>query len=397
VVAGLLSYVYLIVSARALGPGLFGEVSVVWSLAVAIGTGVFGPVEQETTQRVAAGHRGAVREGMKSAGAVLVVVLGVMALLAPLALPGLFGGDGLPWLVLAAFAVSSAFLSPLRGTLAARSRFGWYGAVLLVESACRAGGALALSAWPSWSPAAYEALLPISTGLAAAVAFVGVRRTAVPEPPLVDTTPKPPTSAATHGQLTLLVLATVLAQLLINLPPVVVKATGQPELAGQTLALLAIARVPVFLAPALTAPMLPMLVRIHLGGRAQALLRTVGSLVGGVVVTGIVAAVVGLLVGRPVIGVLFGRDYVLPSIYLAALTLASFLFLAALVVTAALVAVRRNGWSLVSWSAGLAVSALVVLAIVPVPWDVVVGLAVGTSAALVLAASALVATARRGS
>ncbi len=192
-----------------------------------------------------------------------------------------------------------------------------------------------------------------------------------------------------------LVVATVSAQALINLPPIVVKATADAELAGQVLAILAIARMPVFLAPALLAPLLPVMVRQHERHETARLVRLATVLVATLFGCALAAALVSLRIGDWLVALLFGSAYELPPINLAILSAATFVFIAALLVTSALVAVRRNGWSLASWSLGLLVFAASAVAVRSVPANVEVGLLAGALAAVLVSGWGLIATTRR--
>jgi O-antigen/teichoic acid export membrane protein len=197
-------------------------------------------------------------------------------------------------------------------------------------------------------------------------------------------------------QLMWLVLATVSAQALINLPPIVVKATADAALAGQVLALLAIARIPVFLAPALLAPLLPVMVRQHERHETPRVVRLAAALVGSLFGCASAAALMSLLIGDWLVALLFGSDYGLPPINLAILSAATFIFIAALLVTSALVAVRRNSWALASWVIGLLVFAASAVTVRSVPANVEVGLLAGAATAVLVSGCGLVLTARRG-
>ena len=53
--AGISTYVYLVVTARALGPSGYAPFSAVWAIAVTLGAGCYLPFEQEIARRSAGG------------------------------------------------------------------------------------------------------------------------------------------------------------------------------------------------------------------------------------------------------------------------------------------------------------------------------------------------------
>ncbi|WP_460364408.1 hypothetical protein, partial [Actinocorallia lasiicapitis] len=80
VLLGLSASVYLVVSARAVGPVAFGALSTLWTLVYTFGIGAFLPFEQELGRAYA--HRAALGQGARPlVGRVALAAAGVLAVL----------------------------------------------------------------------------------------------------------------------------------------------------------------------------------------------------------------------------------------------------------------------------------------------------------------------------
>ncbi len=130
VIAGIASYLFLAISARALGPDAFAPLSVMWVITFLAGPGFFLPVEQEVTRALA--HRRA--EGMGGGpvivraaqlGGILAAILVVITLIvSPWMVSHLFDGY---WLLLVGFLLGLVgyYAGHLgRGTFSGMGRFG---------------------------------------------------------------------------------------------------------------------------------------------------------------------------------------------------------------------------------------------------------------------------------
>lgn len=375
-VSGLATYVFLVVVARGLGPAAYAPFAVGWSVSLVAAAGLFAPLEQEAARRVAAARAAgtpvARETGLVGGLAVVLAVAGVLLLL----LADVSGVDALArgsgtWWALLAVTASSAAQMPARGVLSGSGRLGRYGAVVATEAVVRMVLAGVLVVLGVSSPGAFLALVAVGAAVSVAVAVAAVPRRG-PRDARASTglsralLPRRAEVAGAGRALAVLVVGTLTAQLLLNAGPVVLdalSAPGEPG-PGRLLAGLSLARVPLFLFTAVQAALIPRLVAQAAAGDLPGLRRTVGRLLAVVAGLTAVASVGSLLVGRPVVALLFGEGFALPGRDLALLSLAVGAYLVALSAAASLVALDAHAAVLRGWVAGLVVHAAVT-AVVP--------------------------------
>ena len=151
VIAGVASYAFLAISARALGPDAFAPLSVMWVITFLAGPGFFLPVEQEVTRALA--HRraegiggGPVIVRAAQLGGILAAILVVVTLIfSPLIVEHLFDGY---WLLLVGFLLGLVgyYAGHLgRGTFSGMGHFGAYGLYMGGEGVIRMALCVALS------------------------------------------------------------------------------------------------------------------------------------------------------------------------------------------------------------------------------------------------------------
>lgn len=381
-VLGVSAYVFLAVSARAVGPERFASLSVLWVMVYTVGPGLFLPLEQETGRAVAARRArglggGPVVVRAAALGAGLLGALGLAAVLArkPL-LTALFDGNGL---LLAGLLLSILGLggsSLYRGALAGTGRFGRYGGQLAIEGGVRLVGCALLAVAAVGTAGPYGLLV----GLAPIVAVALTLRS-----PRLLLEPGPPASwSEMSGALGLLLIGSVLSQALINAGPVLVKVLAddtEQRIAGQFLAGLIVARVPLFLFTAVQAALLPGLAALAGAGRhaeLRARLRRMSALVS---VIGLVCSGGAFAVGPLVVRIFFGAAFGLGRLDLLYLAAASGAYLLALLWAQGLIALRGYGLAAIGWLVGVAVHLLVTAAIGSLLPRVELGFLAGTAAA----------------
>lgn len=364
-VAGLTTYGYLVLSARALGAERYAPLAVLWALSVLVGPGLFLPVEQEVSRAIA--HRTAAGEGarplVQRAGvlcALAVVAAGLLsAALWPVLLNELFDGQVvlLFSLLLVTAATAAAYL--LRGVFAGTRRFRRYGLGLAGEGMARMFGAGLL-----WSLAVHRAGpygLALGIGTLVSVLIVLPRR----EP---FTEPGPP---APWAELSLalgwLVAGSLLSQFLVNAGPLVVKllaSAQEQEAASRFQTGLVLARVPLFFFSAVLAPLLPRLTNLAATGREAEFKAGVRKLTIALVAVGVAMTLGAALAGPAVMRLVFGERFALRAVDLAALAASSAGYMLALVYASALLALSRHSSVALGWLAGSAVS-MAALAVIP--------------------------------
>ncbi len=151
IVSGITSYVFLAISARALGPERYAPLGVLWALTYVVCPGVFLPLEQEVgralSSRRAKGLGGGplIRRATLAGGVAAAVLIAVTAATGPLSVPHLFD-DKVLLLVALMVALAGYYVEFLvRGILSGNGRFGPYGVILGAEAflrmvACAAPG-----------------------------------------------------------------------------------------------------------------------------------------------------------------------------------------------------------------------------------------------------------------
>lgn len=392
-VFGLTTYGFLGLAGQALGPELFAPLSVLWTLLNAVGIGLFLPFEQELGRTTAArralgqGNRPVVASVLR-VGAVVVSVVVVLALVAfPLLADELLSGRRALVLLLVLALVGMGLSYAVRGLLAGNGRFGHYGAQLAVDGALRVAAAAVLAASGVRDPVAYGVILVVAPFVAVLVTTPRRRSE------LVSPGPEVARQEVVRAMVVLLV-ASVASQLLANAGPLVVQVLatpGEEALAGQFLAALVIARVPVFLFAAVQAVLLPGLAALVGAGDAAGFVRRLALVTG---LTGAIAGA-GVLVmwwwGDALVGLLFGDEFGVGQDVILLIAVSGALFMLAQLCAQALLALGAELWVVVGWCAGLL--ALVASCVVdgPVTWVAAVALVVGSGVALVVLAAALVA------
>ena len=368
ILSGGFTYAYLALVARALPVADYGWFGSYWSLALVIGFGVFLPVELELARLVQLRPPGArVPSGAPAALAGLAVVSAVVLLAAGPSLVSSLGGQAGFLLALLCVCAISAGQFLLRGLLLGTGRLGLHGTVLLVDSGLRVVLAAGLT-WlaPDVGGAGYAWTLVVAMALAHLPLLAWVllrrRRSAPTRDPAPDPGPRPFLGAVGH-----LLIGTLCAQALLNAAPVLVTGAagaGEAVLAAQFVASYTLVRLPLFVAVPLQSALIPVLTRMQTEGDGSRL-RT--SLVRGLAVLGalaVLAAGVGLWLGPPVVGLVFGAGYALPGGQIGLLAVGSVLHLGLLVASQALVATARHRAVATVWLSGLS-TATVLFTLVP--------------------------------
>jgi O-antigen/teichoic acid export membrane protein len=359
VVLGISASVYLVVTARAVGPVEFASVSTLWTLVYTFGIGAFLPFEQELgralAHRAGLGHGGApvVARVAVAAGTVLLILLLAGALLSPALADRLFGGN---WTELFAFGAAMTVLAAQyvsRGVFSGSGRFGWYSAQLGLEGAARIAGCAGLFALGVHGASWYVWLLAAAP-LASLVLTVPGAYGAWPA-----TRPGPPASwSEVSVNLGWLLTAALCAQGVANAAIVALRLLAPGgDAAGQFLAAFVIARIPLFLFQAVQAALLPGLARAlamaDLARFRRELLRVLGA-TGLVGVAGILGAAAA---GPEALRLAFGARFGLGRTDIVVLAAGTALYMLALVFQAGLLARRRHSENALCWALALGVFA----------------------------------------
>lgn len=353
IVNGLATFAFLAIAGRVLGPEAFAPLGVMWALVFFAGPGLFLPLEQEVSRALANRWArslgvGTVVRQAATIGAVTCAVIGVVALAVwPFVLDDLLRGDASLLFAFLVGTVGYAAVHLTRGVLAGEGRFRGYARLFVGEGVPRLvlAGVLAVLGVEVAGP--YGALVALAPFLGVAWGLRGEHELVTPGPP------------AEWGELLAamgsLLVASLSAAFLLNAGTLAVEYLAKPsqeEEAGIFLAALVVARVPLFLFQAVQATLLPKLSALAGAGRFTEFKARLGRLVAVVAIIGVVGTAAAALVGPTMVHLMFGEDYLVDAADLALLALAMGLFMVAVSLGQALIALSGQAWVAVGWATG---------------------------------------------
>jgi O-antigen/teichoic acid export membrane protein len=392
VVSGVTAYVFLVVTARMLGPVRYSALASLWTATYLVGPGVFSPLEQEVCRAMVArrsqglGDRPVVRRCGQVGAAIGVVLLVAVAAGALPLTHRVFGGDGVLVVALALSLSGYYFMHFSWGVLAGDHHFRGYGVVAGAEGVIRLAIVAVIVVVGTHSLGWYG----LAIGLAPfGAAFCGWRSDRVV---LLDSPPEPiGPSARAIGHL---LGGSAAKQFLLMIGPLAVQVlagSGEKGEAGRFLAAVSLTRVPLFLFNAVLAALLPALAAMATDGRRAEFVSSLRRL--ALVVVALIATVMvgAAVVGPALLRLFFGGVYALPAATLVLLAAACGAYLMALVLSYGLIAVKGHALVAVSWVTGCAafvafVAATASLGLVDrVAW----GFLVGTGLTVVVMAASL--------
>lgn len=354
-VLGLTAYGFLVLAGRALGPERYASLSGLWFLAFFAGPGFFVPLEQEVSRALA--HRRAqgmgggpvVRRAALAGGLLSVVLVAVSVAGSQPLLEHLFDHEVLllVGLLLTLVGYYAEHLS--RGTLSGQARFAPYGMLLGVEGVLRLTGAAILFVVGVETAGPYG----LAIGLPPLLAVVLVMRS---QRGLLEEGPPAPW-AELSSALGYLVLGAVLAQLLINAAPLAAKILAtedEQELAGRFIAGVVVARIPVFLFQAVQAALLPKLAGLAGAGKHADFRQGLRRLLAAMATMSVFAVTGALTLGPWALRTLFGEEFELGRRDLGLLATASVVFMMALALSQALIALRGHARAALGWVLAMA-------------------------------------------
>lgn len=348
-IAGVAAYLFLKVGKQALGSDeALQPITSLWVATFALAPGVFLPVEQELARALA--HRRAIGLGGKPVlrrviilGTILAVVVAVGILaISPYLASGFFNDD---WVLVAALLIAFVSYTPAhiaRGVASGHGRFGAYAIVMAADGVVR----IALCA--GLAVVGVTAVGPY--GLAIAFApLPGVLWVAARGQLRTDDGPPAEWGEVTQN-LGWLLAGSIFAAGLVNAGPLaatVLASADEKELVTRFTYGVLLARIPLFLFQAVQAALLPRLSRLaarnEIGEFRQGLGRLL-KLVGVVAVVGVVGAYV---IGPFVIEKFYDSE--LDGSTLATLAVSSAIYMFALALAQALIALRGHALVALGW------------------------------------------------
>jgi len=397
IISGIATYGYLSITKRALGEDLFAPVSLLWFLTFILAPGFFMPVEQEVGRALAhrralgQGSRPVVRRAAVLEAILLLTITMVMLAVSPLLVTHLFDDSWALFFALLVAFWSYALAHLTRGVWSGTGRFDAYGLLMGSEGVVRMLGAIALAVVGVKAVGPYGLLI----GLPAVVAVLLSRRH---QHHVLEPGPEASWSELTPN-LGWLLVGSVFAAALLNAGPIAASllksSSNENALVSQLSTGVIIARVPLFLFQAVQAALLPKLARLAARGALDDFVRGFRKLLMLVLAVSVVAVVGAFLVGPFVVKVFFDSD--LSRRTLTLLALSSSLYMIALALAQAVIALRGHAKVAAGWAIGMATF----IAVAAIPNDdllfrVEIALVAGSLGALTVFAVVLRALLRIG-
>jgi O-antigen/teichoic acid export membrane protein len=356
-IAGLTAYGFQILAFKALSKTEYAALNGLWICVFVVAPGFFLPLEQEVGRAVSDRRARNVGGGpvvRKAALAGALLTGGLIALTLVLAattslVDRLFHDQGVLTVCFVIALATYAVQHITRGTLSGNGRFGPYGMILAAEGVLRMAPVLILYLAGIDEIVWYGLALAIPPAIASAIALRGQRDLLAPGPEAEWS------ELSTH--LTLLFLGSLAAQTLSYSAALaaIVLAKGPIERAEAADFIVGffIARIPILLFQAIQAALLPKLAALSGAGKHDDFRSGLMKLIAIVIGIGALGVVAGATVG-PIAGeILFGEKFHLDNRDLALLAAGSALFILALTLAQALIALRGHGRALVAWCIGL--------------------------------------------
>jgi O-antigen/teichoic acid export membrane protein len=398
-VTAITSYIFIIVAQRGLSDSQYSAFGAFWGFIFVAGPGLFLPLEQEVGRALA--HRraqgiggGPLVERAARLGAILTGAMVLIALVtSPLYIDGQFHGN---WLLVASLAlglVGFYCMHTTRGTLSGNAQFRPYGEMLATDGVVRLAGALVLLALDVNNAGAYGMCMAIAPFIAVLVSLRKRHKLLEPGPPA-------PYSELSNA-LGWLLAGSLLMQLLgyssllgVNL----LKGPGDTAAVAAFTSAFFVARIPPLLFQAVQGTLLPKLASLAGAGRHDDFRTGLRQLLVIVIAIAGIGTVAAFTIGVPVGEILF-PPFKIDSLDLGLLAAGSGVFIIALTVAQALLALKGHKQAALAWLLGVVAFLGVTAAVAPVAeldMEVELGFLAGASVSTLVMAIALFNRMKRG-
>lgn len=343
---------------QALGQDGFKPIVAMWFIAFALIPGFFLPIEQEVSRALS--HRRAIGEGGRpivkrvfQLAVIIFVALCVAVLLLSRQINNnLFDGYGVvTWCLL----LSLATYAPMhlaRGICSGNARFGAYSLIIGLDGALRVVGCAGLWLAGVTNIGAYALTIAFSP-------VVGIAIAAVTGKLHTEHGPSASWSEVTPN-LGWLLIGSLFAAALVNAGPITVDILGHdapPELVTRFGNAVIFARIPLFLFQAVQAALLPRLARLAAQRKLSEFKRGLHQLLIIVGAVGVIGTVGAFILGPWVLELVY--DGGIDRRTMTLLAFASALYMLALAIAQAVIALSGHGRVAFGWCAGFATFALV--------------------------------------
>ncbi|HEX4701758.1 MAG TPA: hypothetical protein VH352_06475 [Pseudonocardiaceae bacterium] len=363
-VVGIAGYGFVALAGHTLSTRDASSVSALYLLINLIGPGAFAALEQETSRSVSArlavgGRVGPVgRHAAVVGGGLLVVLMVVLAGLAPVLVPSALGANWGLFGALVLGTVSAGLVYLVRGLLGGTRRFNGYAATLAGEGVARFVPCVLVAVSGAPNATVYALIFACGSVFGALAGTPWLRRPAIPGEP-VDVEPGGTEVAGMARRLALLVGSTALAQLVANLAPIVVagRLGTNTALAAAFTSAFVLVRLPLTAFAPVQAMLLPTLTAAATRGDLVVLRGKLRVIVWLSVAVGLAGVLVSGAVGPWAVRVLFGAHTRLAWPVLGALAAGTLLLMVAQVLQPGLVALGQHRLVTGSWLLGSVVLA----------------------------------------
>ena len=357
-IAGISAYVFFKIGQQALGQDGFKPIVAMWFIMFALAPGFFLPIEQEISRALA--HRRALGQGGRpivrrvaplAVAMLLVIVIAIVAL-APVVNDNLFEGYGIVTLALLIAMGTYAPLHMARGICSGSGRFGSYGVIIGMDGAIRVIGCAVLWLTGVDNVGPYALTIAFSPIIGVLLVAASGKLTTNVGPP------------ATWGEVTpnlgWLLLGSLFAAALVNAGPITVDLLGDTAPAAVVTRFgnaVIFARIPLFLFQAVQAALLPRLARLAAQRELTDFRIGLRKLMYLVVAVGLVGVVGAYLVGPATLQLVYEGG--IDRRTLTLLAFASALYMAALAIAQAVIALHGHATVAIGWLTGFVTYVLV--------------------------------------
>jgi O-antigen/teichoic acid export membrane protein len=347
-IAGVTIYIFFKIGQQALGQEAFKPLVSLWFVMFAIAPGFFLPVEQELSRAIA--HRRALGQGTAPVirkvallcAVIVACLLALILVLSPVINDNLFDGQTIITISLAIAIVSYGLLYFTKGLTSGLGKFPAYGFIVGSDGAIRVIACTILLVAGITQLSAYSLIIVITPVIGVTIVYFSGQLNNDPGPPAAW-------SEITEN-LVWLLGGSVFAAALVNAGPITVDLLGNKSDAIRVTQFgnaVLLTRVPLFLFQAVQAALLPRLTRLAARGDLDEFrigFRRLATLVIGV---GIIGTIGAFLFGPFFLDLVYGGG--IDRRTLTLLALASAIYMMALAIAQAVIALRGHRHVALGW------------------------------------------------
>ena len=347
-VAGVTIYIFFKIGQQALGQEKFKPLVSLWFVMFAIAPGFFLPVEQELSRAVA--HRRALNQGVGPVvkkvallcAAIVVFLVALILLLSPIINENLFEGNAIITVSLAIAIVTYGALYFTKGLSSGLGKFSAYGFIVGADGAIRVLACTALLLLGVTQLSAYSLIIVITPIIGVMIVLLAGQLKTESGPPA--------TWSEITENLVWLLGGSIFAAALVNAGPLTVDILGDSQDAIRVTQFgnaVLLTRVPLFLFQAVQAALLPRLTRLAARGDLAEFKIGFRRLVVLVIGVGVFGTIGAFLFGPFFLDLVYGGG--IDRRTLTLLALASAIYMMALAIAQAVIALRGHRLVALGW------------------------------------------------